>query len=161
MKIMQRNFFHALQILVILIIGIALSGCSIKLVADYDSTTFEEIIKVGKKVDRFYGDLLEAPATDRQYQKYAEKYVEIETDLRSLYTRNKARALNIESTEISEIILKLWVKYKTNHAAKNGYSDGIAKLDRERFTRLFISAADAEAAKKLSAEDKDTDKESK
>ena len=160
MKIMQRNVFSAWQLLAILIIGLTLGGC-LKLVADYDSTTFEEIIKIGKKVDRFYGDLLEARATDRQYQKYADKYVEIETDLRSLYTRNKARALNNESTEISEIILKIWVKYKTKHAAGNGYGDGIAKLDRGRFTRLFISAADAETAKKLDAGDKDPEQASK
>ncbi len=161
MKIVQRNVFSVWQLLAILGIVFALDGCAIKLVADYDSTTFEEIIKVGKKVDRFYGDLLEAPATDRQYQKYADKYVEIETDLRSLYTRNKARALNSESTKISEIILKLWVKYKTNHADKNGYGEGVAKLDRGRFTRLFISAADAEVAKKLDEEDKNPEKVSK
>jgi hypothetical protein len=92
-------------------VGLALGGCSIKFVADYDSTTFEEILKIGKKIDRFYGDLLETPENSRQYQKYADKYVEIETDLRSLYTRNKARTLNQESAEISEIALNLGLKY--------------------------------------------------
>lgn len=161
MNVIQRNVQYAWQLLVVLIIGLTLGGCTIKLVADYDSTTFEEIIKVGKKVDRFYGDLLETPSADRHYEKYADKYVEIETDLRSLYTRNKARALNDESIRISEIILNLWLKYKTNHATKNGYGDGVAKLDRERFTRLFISAADAETAKKLDPDDKNPEKDSK
>jgi hypothetical protein len=158
MSISVTPFWH---LLFIMIAGIGLGGCSIKLISDYDSATFEEIIKVGKKVDRFYGDLLETPTADRQYQKYADRYVEIETDLRSLYIRNKARELNEESTKISDIILKLWIKYKKNHASKNGYSDGIAKLDRARFTRLFISAADAETAKKLDEGDKDPKKDSK
>jgi hypothetical protein len=161
MKAVQNKGFSAWQILTLLIIGLALAGCSIKLVSDYDSTTFEEIISVGKKVDRFYGDLLESPVNERQYQKYADKYVEIETDLRSLGTRNRARALNSESTQISDIILALWVKYKTNHANNNGYGSGIAKLDRDRFTRLFISAANAETAKKLDAGDKDPTQASK
>jgi hypothetical protein len=161
MKLVQNKVFSAWQILTILIIGLAIAGCSIKLVSDYDSTTFEEVISVGKKVDRFYGDLLESPVNERQYQKYADKYVEIETDLRSLGTRNRARALNSESTQISDIILALWVKYKTNHATNNGYGSGIAKLDRDRFTRLFISAANAETAKKLDASDKDPAQASK
>ena len=132
MKTTSRSVTPFWRLLFIMTVGIGLGGCSIKLVSDYDSATLEEIIKVGKKVDRFYGDLLETPTADRQYQKYAGKYVEIETDLRSLYIRNKARAFNEESTEISDIILKLWVKYKTNHALKRGYRDGSAKLDRAR-----------------------------
>jgi len=161
MKMMRKNVFLAWPLLAIIIVGLTFVGCSIKFVADYDATTFEEIIKIGKKVDRFYGDLLEAPANSRQYQKYSDEYVEIETDLRSLVIRNKARELNAESTEISEIILKLWMKYKANHAARDGYADGVARLDRGSFTRLFTSAADAETAKKLDADDKDPGKESR
>jgi len=156
----KRNFSFW-SFFVVLMASIALGGCAVKFVADYDSATFEEILAVGKKVDLFYGNLLETPAQNRQYQKYAEKYVEIETDLRSLYVRNKIRTLNEESTMISDSILKLWLKYKNNHSAKNGYTDGNAKLDRARFTRLFISAADAEDAKNLHIDDKDAEKESK
>jgi hypothetical protein len=160
MKAISSAFRLFIQLLLLLIAGIAFGGCPIKLVADYDATAFEEIIKTGKKVDRFFGDLLETPASERQYRKYSASYVEIETDLRSLYTRNRVRALNTESSEISDIILKLWVKYKTNHASNNDYPDTRAKLDRARFTRLFISAADAEIAKKLDANDRDPEKES-
>jgi hypothetical protein len=161
MKNRFRNGSSVLEFLAIVLLGLALGGCAVKLVADYDPTTFDETLSLGKKVDRFYGDLLETPAGARQYKKYADKYVEIETDLRSLYIRNKARPLNDESTQISDIILKLWVKYKSNHAQKDAYPDGIAKLDRARFTRLFIAAANAEAAKKLTAAEKDPEKESK
>lgn len=161
MKNGERNGSSVRGLFTILLASLALGGCAVKLVADYDPTTFDETLSLGKKVDRFYGDLLETPAGARQYKKYADKYVEIETDLRSLYIRNKARPLNDESTQISEIILTLWVKYKSNHAAKDGYPDGIAKLDRARFTRLFIAAANAEAAKKLTAAEKDPEKESK
>lgn len=143
------NLCHLYCVLIVLI---AVSGCAIKLVADYDSTTFEEILNVGKKVDRFYGDLLEVPEK-RPYQTFADKYVEIETDLRSLYTRNQARALNQESTRISEIMLQHWVAHKKRHKTDNNYPTAIAELERERFTRLFIAAADAEKAKNLAKED--------
>jgi len=154
-------FRHLLRFVLILVLTLAASGCSVKWVADYDDSTFEEILKVGKKVDRFYGDLLEAGAAARPYAKFSSRYVELETDIRSLVTRNSARALNEESTRISEIILTLWVKYKDQHLKRGTYSDGNARLDRNRFIRLFAAAASAETAKKLDADDKNTDKESK
>jgi maltodextrin utilization protein YvdJ len=150
-----------LHFCLILFFSLALSGCIVKLVADYDSVTFEEVLKVGKRVDKFYGDLLETQVNDRKYQKFSSQYVEIETDVRSLVTRNQARALNEESTQIAEITLKLWVKYKDAHKEKDAYSDGTAKLDRNRFVRLFAAAASAEQAKKLDVDDKDTTKDSK
>lgn len=149
----RKYISRLLLIFIIMLAALSLGGCMVKLVADYDSATFEEILRDGKKVDRFYGDLLETVENARPYRNYADNYVEIETDLRSLYLRNKARALNAESTRISEIILQLWVKYKEAHSAKDGYSNGMAKLDRAKFTRLFLAAADAEAAKKLASED--------
>lgn len=153
----RRGFARFLAALACL----AFAACSIQLVADYDATTYEEILRVGKKVDLFYGHLLEAPEKDRKYSKYSEKYVEIESDLRALYMRSKSRPLNQESTEISRITLDLWVKYKQAHQNRDAYSSGIAKLDRGRFQRLFGSAADAEAAKKLDPGDRDSDKDSR
>lgn len=161
MQISRQFSNQLLRFGFLLFLAFALGGCAVKLVADYDSVSFEEILKVGKRVDKFYGDLLEAKASDRAYQKFSDRYVEIETDIRSLVTRNKARALNEESTQISEITLNLWLKYKDGHKTKDTYSDGTAKLDRNRFVRLFAAAASAERAKNLDADDKDTAKESK
>ncbi len=152
---------HLLALLLVLVLSPATSGCAVRLVADYDSAAFEEILAVGKKVDRFYGTLLETKADSRQYSAYAEQYVGLETDIRGMLTRNQARALNSESTEISRIILNLFIKHKEQHKARNTYSDGNAKLDRNRFARLFASAASAEEAKKLSVDDKDDSKDSK
>lgn len=152
---------QTLQSVFISLIAVFLIGCTVHLVADYDSATFEETLKVGKKVDRFYGDLLETKSGERSYQKFSERYVDLESDIRALLTRNRARALNKESTEVVAITLKLWVKYKENHKARDTYSDGNAKLDRNRFARLFTAMASAESAKKLDAEDKDAGKDSK
>lgn len=157
----EQRHNKLLYLLLVILIASVVGGCPIKLVADYDANTFEETVKLSKKVDLFYGNLLEIPEPDRQYKKFAEKYVEIQSDMRSLVTRNQARPLNLESTKISETILDLWVKYKDNHQAKDGYSNGTAKLDRKRFIRLFNAAAAAEAAKKLEADDRDVAKDSK
>ncbi len=161
MLISRRFSNHLLQFAFVVLAAFAISGCTVKWVADYDSVAFEEIIKVGKKVDKFYGDLLELKSSDRPYLKFSAQYVEIETDIQSLVTRNNARDLNEESTQISESILKLWLKYKDAHKSKDTYSDGNAKLDRNRFIRLFAAAASAERAKNLDADDKDSTKDSK
>jgi len=140
---------------------IAAAACSVKFVADYEAATFEEILKTGKTVDRFYGDMLEAPESQRTYATYSARYVEVETDIRSLLTRNKVRPLNTESIKINETILTLWLKYKDNHQKTDTYRTGVARLDRNRFLRLFGAAADAEAAKRLPSDDKDSGKDSK
>src|ERR1041384_1190618 len=102
----RRSFNPLNNLLLIFVFMVA--GCSVKLIADYDSATLEQILSTGKKVDLFYGKLLETPEKERSYSKYSNQYVEIEVDVRDIVSRNKARELNKESTRISEIILKQW-----------------------------------------------------
>jgi hypothetical protein len=145
---------------VLLAAALALCGCQIKLVADYDQPTYEEILRLSKKVDQFYGALLERPEGERAYSQYSAQYVDIESDLRSLVTRNQSRPLNKESTKIAETILELWQKYKSAHKQNGGYKSALANLDRKRFTRLFNAAASAEIAKDTPPEVKDSSKDS-
>jgi hypothetical protein len=151
---------RALRVAVWLAAAVALCGCQIKLVADYDQPAFEEVLRVGKRVDQFYGALLERPEDQRPYAQLSSQYVDIESDLRSLVTRNQSRPLNQESTKISETILQLWQKYKAAHQRNNGYKTALASLDRKRFTRLFNAAASAETAKATPPDVKDAGKES-
>lgn len=142
-------------LLATLALWLSLAGCSVKLVADYDNAAFEEVLAVAKEVDRFYGTLLETPPAQRKYASFADSYVELETEMRAMLRRNKARALNSESTQIAEIILRQFTRARERHKTTDAYGDGVARLDRDRMTRLFASAASAEEAKKLSAEDKE------
>lgn len=119
----------------------------------YDASTANEIIQLAKKLDLFYGNLLDTPDSKRQYENYKDIWVELETDLFGLYIVNRRKPLNHESTTISESILKLWIKYKDKHKTNNTYKTGNAKLDRNRFRRLFVSMAAAEEAKKLDDEE--------
>ncbi len=123
-----------------------LQGCSI--IAPYDEKTEEAIFNASKLVDQFYGTLQETDADQRKYQKFSERYVLIESELNSLVLRNAVRAMNEDSTDIAERILKLWKKYKERHKKKDSYSTGMARLDRKRFMRMFSYAVRAEGAKK-------------
>ena len=138
---------------VILATALLTPACAhIQLVADYDAASVEETIRVGKRVDLFYGTVLELDAASRAYAPFADQYVDIEADIRSLVRRNAARPLNSESTQISETILSFWIAYHDKHKTKNAYPD--ARLDRLRFDRLFNAALSAEVAKKLGAADR-------
>lgn len=143
-----NHCFKSVCALLLLGAILLLAGCPhLQLVAGYDAKTFEETIRVGREVDLFYGQLIELSPHERRYAQFAERYVEIEADLRALVRRNAARALNSQSREISESILGFWNRYRDKHKAADRYDDAV--FDRDRFTRLFNAAAAAEEAKRL------------
>ncbi|MCK9417866.1 MAG: hypothetical protein M0R70_00635 [Nitrospirae bacterium] len=133
-----------LCILLVLII----TSCSIQLISPYNAETQQATFRCASLVDRFYGTLLEADEQNRQYSKFSDQYVAIESELNGLVLRNKVRSLNQDSTDIAERIAKLWQKYKSRHKNDNTYSTGNAELDRDRLARMFGYAVRAEDAKK-------------
>ncbi len=147
------NCFKVASAMLLLSGSLLLAGCPhLQLVAQYDATTFEETIRVGREVDLFYGRLLELPPDERHYAPFQDRYIEIDADLRALARRNAARALNSQSREISESILGFWGRYREKHKSRNRYDD--AAFDRDRFTRLFNAAAAAEEVKRLKDDDR-------
>lgn len=105
-----RQFPTRFQTAVFLVLAcLLLASCQhIQLVAEYDTKTFEETVGIGREVELFYGRLQELPPDQRTYLQFADRYVEIEADLRSLVRRNAACALNNQSREVSENILRFW-----------------------------------------------------
>ena len=124
------------------------SGCTVRYVAEYDAAIKDEIVQVAKKVDLFWGQLLDTAIGERNYEKFKNKYNEIETDIRCLLMKNEIRPLNKESIKQSENALKLWLQDKAIHKDKDGFSDFEAKRHRKQFIRVFIAMAKGEEAKK-------------
>jgi len=139
-------------IVVALFAVILIQGCAIQLVPDYKANVAQEIINVSKKVDIFYGKLIETSDSERNYANFKDKYIRIEADLRALIVQNKARPLNDESISIAETTLNKWLKYKKKHKENDSYKVTLAKNHRKRFTRLFTAMSIAEEAKKMRAE---------
>ena len=128
------------------LLAATLAGC-LQLVAPYDDQTEREIFAAARTVDQFYGELLEARADARRYARFADRYVQIETELRALVLRNEVRPLNEDSVEIARNILTLWTQAKDRHQKRDGYEPGAARLDRDRFARMFRYALAAERLK--------------
>ncbi len=125
-----------------------ITGCSVQLIAPYDADTQRTTFECAKLVDHFYGNLLETDGQNRQYAKFVDQYVAIESEINALVLRNKVRKLNTDSIDITEQVLKFWQKYKAQHKKDDTYSTGNAELDRDRFARMLAYSVRAEDAKK-------------
>lgn len=140
-----------LPYVLIILVGIFASACTVKYVADYDAEVKAEILRVAKDVDLFWGRLLDTPVDERRYAEFMDEYNEIEADLRNLVMRNRIRPLNKLSTEQSQIALELWLDDKNSHKKNDTISDFIAKRHREQFVRVFVAMARGETAKATEA----------
>lgn len=123
------------------------TGCTVKYVAEYDAAIKEEIVQVSKKVDLFWGELLDTPINERKYAKFKDKYNEIEADIRGLVMRNEIRPLNKESTKQAKIALDLWIEDRELHRKNDGFTDFEARQHRTQFTRVFTAIAKGEEVK--------------
>ena len=142
-KIFFINYIALGFTLVLMII----TGCTIRYVAQYDPDVEEEIYVISKKVDVFFGKLIETSKDERTYQKFKNEYIEIEAELRLLLRRNQIRALNDETVAQINTTLELWLDDKAKHAQNDTVSDFIAKKHREQYSRLFIAMIKGETAK--------------
>lgn len=125
-----------------------LQACTVRLVDNFDSASFEETIRLSKLVERFYIDLLQSDARQRQYKNFSNRYTGLEIELRALLLRNELRPDNEDSVKIVNKLLTLWIETGNRHKEKDTYTSGNAKLDKKRFNNMFTSALRAEYAKK-------------
>ncbi len=131
---------------------VALNACKVVLLPSYSATISEQIDNTAKTIDKFYLSMLETTSVandGRAFNKFADKYVEIEVELNSLLNKNKIRPLNKNSIRICEITLQLWQKYKQEHKDDNTLSDGLIKLNNKTFSDLLYAMQVAEKGKGL------------
>ena len=147
----MRNLDVSRSILSLFLILGMLSGCTVKYVADYDSSVKEETVQIAKKVDLFWGTLIDTPVNDRKYDAFKDQYNEIETGIRGLLIKNQIRELNKFSTKQVNNLLELWIEDKKIHKSSDTFSDFEAKRHRKQFVRVFIAIAKGEEAKKMGA----------
>ena len=137
---------YSLTLFILLLIS-AVTGCTVQYVADYDASIKEEIVQTAKKVDKFWGNLLDQEEANRPYETFKDQYNEIETDIRGLVMKNEIRALNKESTKQAKNILELWVQDRGLHKKNDGFSNFEANRHRTQYSRMFTAMAKGEEVK--------------
>jgi hypothetical protein len=153
MEKIAKNHSRRYIVFIILILSfLSITSCRVTLVPGYDANISAQIDNTAKEVDKFYLTMLETTKTDsggRAFEKFSQDYINIEVELNSLLTKNKIRPLNENSTQICEITLQLWLKYKAEHKTDNTLSDGLIILNRKTFSDLFYAMQVAEKGKEL------------
>lgn len=143
----MQNRLKESGIALALLFALLASGCTVKYVAEYDAAIKDETVAIARKVDLFWGNLLDTPTDQRQYEKFKTLYNEIEADIRSLHMKNQIRPLNKLSTRQVRNALELWVEDKERHKREDGFSDFLAKRHRRQFVRVFTAIAKGEEVK--------------
>lgn len=143
----MRTTHPRLIVLFMLLLAGLMSGCTIHYVADYDASVKDETLQIAKKVDLFWGKLLDTPAAQRPYSQFQAQYTEIETDIRGLLMKNQVRPLNDISTKQVSNLLELWIEDRDMHKKDDNFSDFLAQRHRKQFVRVFTAIAKGEDAK--------------
>ena len=73
---MQKINLHTNVILAFLILILSVPGCAVRYVADYDSSIKKETLNIAKKVDLFWGELLDTNVSSRDYTSFKKTYNE-------------------------------------------------------------------------------------
>lgn len=134
----------------VILISLCLASCaSVQYTAKYDAQVRDDSVILAKRIDLFWGQLLDLPQEKRLFSHFQSQYTEIEVELRNLVMRNKIRPLNDESTEQGKITLDLWLQDRAQHKKDNKFSDFIAERHRLQFQRLFIAIITGEDNKTL------------
>jgi hypothetical protein len=125
-----------LAILLCLTVGLALSGCAIRLIADYDERVDEATSEIQRKVETFLTRLertIGSPAAD--YPHHVAVYDDVRVDLSALKVRASAIPKNS------------WSKLEQLHKVGFKSKEEIAPL-RRNFNQAFTQILKLEIAKK-------------
>ena len=128
-----------------------LQSCKVQFVPEYDASVAQQIESTAKMVDRFYLIMAETTTEQkgREYEKFAEGYVDIQVELMSLLNKNKMRPLNKSSIENCELALGTWKELKEFHKESNTLSDVMIENFQLQMHEAFIILLTTENANKM------------
>lgn len=132
----------------LLLMSVLLSGCSTKLISDYDERSIVQLEMIDKKINRMYLTMQYQPEKERTYAQFQSNYLDIDVDIRSYQRRQQVRDMNNESRKQADILADLWQQDMQTHKQKNILSDFIIKRRKAQYQRLISTMIEAEMAKK-------------
>ena len=137
-----------LAILLSLAVGLALSGCAIRLIADYDEHVDKATTEIQRKVESFLIKLersVGTPAAD--YSQHVALYDDVRVDLSALKVRASAIPKNSITVEQIDLVSDSWSKLEQLHKIGFKTREEIAPL-RRNFNQAFTQILKLELAKR-------------
>lgn len=116
-----------LRVIQLLCLCLLCVSCKITLVPDYSPKLEDQITKTAKANDKLYIDMLDDLPDKRTYERYKEKYNDIEADINSISLFNEARNNNSDLLAITNNLKEAFQEAKKYHKENNTLSNGEIK----------------------------------
>lgn len=111
----------------ILLLSLLLVSCKVSWVPEYSPQLEDQIIKGAKANDKLYLDMIDNTIPDRAYDKFKDRYNEIEAEINSIKLKNEARSKNADFLVIIKNLKDAFVEAKDFHKENNSLSNGEIK----------------------------------
>lgn len=148
MKKANTQFSHSFLYFITTVLIFAVTGCSVKFVADYDEVTDKSVTELQREVEGFLVDIQRKVGTDRAaYSNHSEFYDEVRVDLSAISVRAAAREKNEITIEQLDLIQKNLDNLEKLHELGFSSAEEIEPL-RKAFNASFTAILKFELAKK-------------
>ena len=148
MKKANIEFFRSFFYLVTLILILAVPGCGVKFIADYDEATDKSVTELQRKVEGFLVDIERKVGTDdAAYSNNTEFYDEVRVDISAIRVRAAAREKNEITLEQLDLVQKNLDNLEKLHELGFNSPEEIEPL-RKAFNASFTAILKFELAKK-------------
>lgn len=125
------------------------ASCKVSLVPGYDSDIVQLAGSIAKSTDKLFLQIEDAKGPDRAYEKYKEKYIDVQADLNDLLRKEKLRTKGAELVTITDNIITQFTKYRERHRSEDiNIKDAVLVLQREYISDHFNILLAAEKALK-------------
>ena len=118
-------FLRRLPLVVVFIL--MLGSCRVTLVPEYSAQLEEQIAKTAKATDKLYIDMADVAEQGRTYEKYRERYNEIESEINSIMLKNEARPKNTDFLVINRNLKAAFEEAKNYHKENSTLKNGEIK----------------------------------
>lgn len=147
MQVLYGNS-QRLIVLLYLLVALVFSGCTVKLIADYDETIDKSTAEIQKKVETFLTKLERAVGISAaDYSQHVAFYDEVRVDLSSLKVRAAAIPQNTITEQQIDLLTENWSNLEKLHIIGFKNKEEIVPL-RRNFNQAFTQILKLELAKK-------------
>ncbi len=136
------------KILLLPFLIICLLSCKATFVPPYDASIEAQISKTARLTDALYLQMLDVREADRKYEKYADKYLDIQVDINSLLLKTQVRDHNTNLLIMVQNLQKMFVQFKEDHKTKGVLTDADVQLNMMQVNAVWAPLLLAEKALK-------------
>ena len=136
------------KILLLPLLIICLLACKATFVPPYDASIEAQISKTARLTDALYLQMLDVKETDRKYEKYTAKYLDIQVDINALVLKTQVRDHNTNLLVMVQNLQKMFVQFKDDHKTKGVLTDADVQLNMMQVNAVWAPLLLAEKALK-------------